>query len=114
MSKTGVNFTCNRWVRVEWQWQFIDGCRLVPNFVRTMNFVYVIASVDWSFYWFEVWGLNAKRRERFVNGAHDMQQRSCRFSRDLEHAHQAVSGRLRDNDKAGVVGQARCDWFAHC
>src|SRR5580698_238102 len=71
-------------------------------------------SVDWSLYWFEMWGLSAKRRERLLNGAHDMQQRPCRFSRDLEHAHQAVPDGLRYNDKAGVFGQARRNWFAHC
>ena len=26
-------------------------------------------SVDWSLDWFEVWGLNAERRKRFINGA---------------------------------------------
>jgi hypothetical protein len=61
---------------------------------------------------FEVGGFNTERRERLLNRAHHMQQRSRRLSHDLEHAHQAVSGRLRDNHKAGVVGQARRDWFA--
>ena len=57
-------------------------------------------------------GLSTEFRKRFINGSHDMQQRSCRLSRDLEHPHQAISSRHRDDDKAGVVGQTRSDRLA--
>jgi hypothetical protein len=59
-----------------------------------------------------VGGVRAEVGEGFVHSAHDMQQRACRLSRDLKHAHQSVSRRHWNYDKAGMVDQARRDWFA--
>lgn len=57
-------------------------------------------------------GLHIQCFERFIKRTHDMQQGPRGFSRDLEHAHQAISSRFRDNDNAGVVSQAGRNRFA--
>jgi hypothetical protein len=56
--------------------------------------------------------LHVKLSERFIHGANDVQPRAFGLSCDLEHPHQAISSRYRDNDKARMVRQARRDWSA--